>query len=103
MSPVPSAPGPNPSLVNVAGESGTTASFDTVDRIRFARRLQPPYNYSVSEAVPNVDVQDLQIVDAESPTEIYTLSLLDAHPIAEPVLWSEHDPVDVALAQVSGA
>src|SRR5436309_2329210 len=60
-------PGSNVSLVNVAGDSDSTATFDTVDRIRFARRLQPPYNYSVTEAIPNVDIQDLQSAGTDYP------------------------------------
>src|SRR5207237_639177 len=60
-------PSPNPSLVNVAGDSGSLATFDTIDRIRFAKRLAPPYNYSVTEAIPNVDVQDLQNAGTDYP------------------------------------
>ena len=67
MTSVPAPPGSNVSLVNVAGDSDSTATFDTVDRIRFARRLQPPYNYSVTEAIPNVDVQDLQSAGTDYP------------------------------------
>jgi transglutaminase-like putative cysteine protease len=52
--------GPQPALVNVAGDNAATATFDTVDKIVFARRLQAPYSYTVTEAIPNVDVQDLQ-------------------------------------------
>ena len=67
MTSVPAPPGSNVSLVNVAGDSDSTATFDTVDRIRFARRLQPPYNYSVTEAIPNVDIQDLQSAGTDYP------------------------------------
>ena len=67
MTSVPAPPGPNPSLVNVAGDSGSLATFDTIDRIRFAKRLAPPYNYSVTEAIPNVDVQDLQNAGTDYP------------------------------------
>src|SRR6202165_1642928 len=59
--------GPNPALVNVIGDSAPTASFDTVDKIVFAKRLQAPYTYSVTEAIPNVDVQDLQAAGTDYP------------------------------------
>src|SRR2546425_8410182 len=52
--------GPLPALVNVAGDNAVTATFDTVDKILFARRLQPPYTYSVTSAIANVDVQGPQ-------------------------------------------
>ena len=60
-------PGPIPALVNVAGDNSQTASFDTVDKVHFAKRLQAPYNYSVTEAIPNVDVQDLQAAGTDYP------------------------------------
>jgi transglutaminase-like putative cysteine protease len=59
--------GPNPALVNVIGDSTPTASFDTVDKIVFAKRLQAPYTYTVTEAIPNVDVQDLQAAGTDYP------------------------------------
>lgn len=59
--------GPQPALVNVAGDNAPTASFDTVDKIVFAKRLQAPYTYTVTSAVPNVDVQDLQAAGADYP------------------------------------
>jgi transglutaminase-like putative cysteine protease len=58
---------PGPALVNVAGDNLPTASFDTVDKIQFAKRLQAPYTYTVTEAVPNVDVQDLQAAGSDYP------------------------------------
>jgi transglutaminase-like putative cysteine protease len=58
-----------PALVNVAGDP-TTASFDTVDKILFAKRLQPPYTYSVTEAIPSVDVQHLQSAGTDYPVWI---------------------------------
>ena len=65
--PAPAA-GPVPSLVNVAGDKTETAYFDTVDRIRLARQLQPPYSYAVTEAIPNVDVADLQTAGTKYPS-----------------------------------
>jgi transglutaminase-like putative cysteine protease len=59
--------GPIPSLINVPGDSSATANFDTIDHIRFARRLPAPYSYSVIEAVPNVDVADLQAAGTNYP------------------------------------
>jgi transglutaminase-like putative cysteine protease len=59
--------GPLPALVNVAGDNAVTATFDTVDKILFARRLQPPYSYSVTSAIANVDVQDLQTAGTDYP------------------------------------
>jgi len=60
-------PGPIPALVNVAGDSTAPARFDTVDHIHFVRRLQQPYTYSVTEAVPNVDIADLQSAGTDYP------------------------------------
>ena len=56
-----------PALVNVTGDNLPMASFDTVDKIQFAKRLQAPYTYTVTEAVPNVDVQDLQAAGTDYP------------------------------------
>lgn len=61
-------PGPIPSLVNVPGDNTETASFDTIDRIRLARSLQPGYSYTVSEAIPNVDVADLESAGTNYPS-----------------------------------
>jgi hypothetical protein len=64
-----STPGSNstPALVNVPGDSTATATFDTVDHIGLAKRLQAPYTYTVTEAIPNVDVQDLQAAGTDYP------------------------------------
>jgi len=97
MTSVPAPPGPNPSLVNVAGDSG--ASFDTIDRIRFAKRLQPPYNYSVSEAVPNVDVQDLQSAGTEYPAWLAPYARLYEDGRVAPGYSTTRDPEIEALAQ----
>ena len=68
MTSVPTADeGPVPAPVNVIDSSEPTASFDTVDRLRFARRLQPPYSYSLTEAIPNVDVADLRSDSTDYP------------------------------------
>jgi transglutaminase-like putative cysteine protease len=65
--PAPQA-GPIPALVNVAGDStGSIATFDTIDRVRFARRLTPVYAYSLTEAIPNVVVTDLRNAGTEYP------------------------------------
>jgi len=56
-----------PALVNVPGDNTSIATFDTVDQILFTKRLQPPYNYTVTEAIPNVDVQDLQTAGTDYP------------------------------------
>ena len=60
-------PGPSPALVNVSGDATGPATFDTVDRIRLAKRLQPPYTYAVTEAIPNVDVADLRSAGTDYP------------------------------------
>ena len=59
--------GPEPALVNVIGDRLPTATFDTVDKILFARRLQAGYSYTVTEAIPNVDIQDLQGAGTDYP------------------------------------
>jgi transglutaminase-like putative cysteine protease len=56
-----------PALVNVPGDATPAANFDTVDKIVFAKRPSPPYNFSVTEAIPNVDVQDLQTAGTGYP------------------------------------
>jgi transglutaminase-like putative cysteine protease len=60
-------PGPVPTLVNVIGDSSLPSKFDTIDHIHFIRRLQQPYTYSVAEAIPNVDVADLQKAGTDYP------------------------------------
>ena len=67
MSSVPAPPGTIPALVNVTGDPSQTASFDTVDKVHLAKRLQAPYNITVTEAIPNVDVQDLQAAGTDYP------------------------------------
>ena len=68
MTSVPApVPGPIPALVNVAGDNSVTATFDTVDRIGFAKRLQAPYSYSVTEAIPNAVVVELQTAGTDYP------------------------------------
>jgi transglutaminase-like putative cysteine protease len=56
-----------PALVNVPGDSTPTASFDTVDRITFAKSMPTNFSYSVTEAIPNVDVQDLETAGTDYP------------------------------------
>jgi transglutaminase-like putative cysteine protease len=58
--------GAGTALVNIAGDS-TVATFDTIDRVRFARRLTPAYTYSLTEAIPNVVVTDLRNAGTEYP------------------------------------
>ena len=99
MTSVPAPPGPNPSLVNVTGDSGFTASFDTVDRTRFAKRLQPPYNYSVSEAIPNVDVQDLRSAGTDYPVWLAPYARLYQDGRTAPGYSTRRDPEIAALAQ----
>lgn len=59
--------GQEPALVNVIGDRLPTATFDTVDKILFARRLQAGYSYTVTEAIPNVDIQDLEAAGTDYP------------------------------------
>ena len=60
-------PGPIPALVNVAGDPSAPQSFDTIDHIHLIRHLQPAYSYSVTEAIPNVDVADLRNAGTDYP------------------------------------
>ena len=69
-------PGSNPALVNVAGDPSGIASFDTIDHIHFIRRLQPPYSYTVTEAIPNVDVADLQRAGTDYPAWVQPYTTL---------------------------
>jgi transglutaminase-like putative cysteine protease len=59
MTSLPAPGGTTPAIVNVAGDPVITP-FDTVDQIHMVRSLAAPYTYSVTEAIPNVDVADLQ-------------------------------------------
>ena len=95
--PAPAA-GPIPALVNVQGDA-EIANFDTVDRVRFARQLQPPYGYSTTEAIPNVDVADLQSAGTDYPAWLAPyMTLYDRDQIA--VGYSTSRDQDItALAQ----
>ena len=59
--------GPVPALVNVSGDRTAPVTFDTIDRVHFVRRLQQPYSYAITEAIPNVDVADLQSAPTDYP------------------------------------
>jgi transglutaminase-like putative cysteine protease len=59
--------GPTPALVNVAGDNTTPSPFDTIDQIRMVKSVAAPYSYSVTEAVPNVDVADLRKAGTDYP------------------------------------
>src|SRR6202165_2843196 len=87
----------SPALVNVAGDSTATATFDTVDKIGFAKRLQAGSTYSVTTAIPNVDVQALQSAGTDYPAWLapYT-TLYQNGGIAQ---TSGRDPEIAALAQ----
>jgi hypothetical protein len=64
----PSPPGPNPPLVNVAGDNQPIASFDTVDKVLFAHQPQgSSFTYTVTEALPDVDVADLETAGSDYP------------------------------------
>jgi transglutaminase-like putative cysteine protease len=89
--------GPLPALVNVAGDNIPTASFDTVDKIVFAKRLQPPYTYSVTEAIPNVDVQDLQAAGTDYPAWIAPYTTVYEN--GRVALGTGRDPEIAALAR----
>jgi hypothetical protein len=114
MTSVPAAePGPSPAPVNVAGR---TAPFDTVDIIGFARRLSAPYTYTVTEAIPKVDVADLQADSTNYPawlapyTTLYyggrthpgysTFRDADILTLAQSIVQTDHatNPYDVAKA-----
>ena len=66
-----SQPAPNggltPALVNVAGDRTRTAPFDTIDSVHMVRSVNPPYTFTVTEAVPNADVLDLQSAGTDYP------------------------------------
>jgi transglutaminase-like putative cysteine protease len=98
MTSVPApALGSVPALVNVAGDKTATASFDTVDRIRIARRLQPPYNYSITEAIPNVDVADLQAAGTDYPSWLAPYILL----YQPQRLDAAHEPQDAKISALA--
>jgi transglutaminase-like putative cysteine protease len=98
-----SVPAPNggstPALVNVSGDSTGTAAFDTVDRIRLAKRPQPPYTYTVTEAVPNVDVADLRSAGTDYPSWLAPYTTLYEYGRIFPGYSTAGDAQIAALAQ----
>jgi transglutaminase-like putative cysteine protease len=91
--------GPLPALVNEPGDNTSIASFDTVDRIIFAKRPQQPYNYSVTSAIPNVDVQDLQTAGTDYPAWLAPYRSLYYHNRINGVASNANDARIAALAQ----
>jgi hypothetical protein len=70
MTSAPAPPGLVPALVNVAGDNLSPSTFDTVDRIRLANRVRVPYTFSVTEAIPNAAVNELQGAGTNYPAWI---------------------------------
>jgi len=67
MTAEPTLPGPVPALVNVTGDNLNPSSFDTVDQIHLSNRVRAPYSFSVTEAVPNAAVTELQGAGTDYP------------------------------------
>lgn len=67
MTSVPAPPGANPALVNVQGDNQPTASFDSIDKVQLVKQSSSPVTYSVTEALPDVDVTDLQNAGTDYP------------------------------------
>ncbi|HEV2013714.1 MAG TPA: transglutaminaseTgpA domain-containing protein [Candidatus Dormibacteraeota bacterium] len=100
MTSVPApVPGPIPGLVNVSGDSTGTASFDTVDQIRLVKRLQPPYTYTVTEAIPNVDVADLKTAGTDYPAWLAPYTTLYEGGLTAQGYSTARDAEIAALAQ----
>ena len=60
-------PGLVPALVNVTGDNVNPSTFDTIDQIHFANQVRAPYTFSVTEAVPNAAVDELQSAGTNYP------------------------------------
>src|ERR1700682_1542876 len=60
-------PGLVPALVNVTGDNVNPSTFDTVDSVKFAKLMRAPYTFSVTEAVPNAAVDELQSAGTSYP------------------------------------
>jgi len=89
-------PGASPTPVNVG--SGTPATFDTVDKIVFTRRLSAPYSYTVAEVIPNVDVADLEADSTTYPAWLAPYTTLYYRP-PHPGYSTFRDADILALAQ----
>src|SRR6202158_3930029 len=63
-------PGAVPALVNVTGDNVNPSTFDTVDSVKFANQMRAPYTFSVTEAVPNAAVDELQSAGTNYPAWI---------------------------------
>ena len=63
-------PGRVPALVNVTGDNVNPSTFDTIDSAKFAKQMRAPYTFSVTEAVPNAAVDELQSAGTNYPAWI---------------------------------
>jgi transglutaminase-like putative cysteine protease len=60
-------PGLVPALVNVTGDNVNPSTFDTIDQIHLANQVRAPYTFTVTEAVPNAAVDELQSAGTNYP------------------------------------
>jgi transglutaminase-like putative cysteine protease len=60
-------PGLVPALVNVTGDNVNPSTFDTIDQIHLANQVRAPYTFSVTEAVPNAAVDELESAGTNYP------------------------------------
>jgi transglutaminase-like putative cysteine protease len=70
MTSQPTSPGPSPALVNVAGDSLSLSTFDTVDQIHLTNRVRAPFTFSVTEAITNAAVNELRGAGTDYPAWI---------------------------------
>ncbi len=92
-------PGPGPSLVNVPGDQTPTAPFDTIDRVQITRSSLPtPYSFTVTEEVPEVDVQDLQAAGTDYPSWLAPYTTLYYNQRTAPGYSTGRDAEIAALA-----
>lgn len=99
MTAVPADGGPAPALINVAGDSTPPSPFDTVDSVHFARQLQAPYTYNVTEAIPNVDIADLRSAGTDYPSWLAPYTTLYANGRIAPGFSTGRDAEIAALAK----
>jgi transglutaminase-like putative cysteine protease len=70
MTSQPTNPGTSPALVNVAGDSLSLSTFDTVDQIHLTNRVRAPFTFSVTEAITNAAVNELRGAGTDYPAWI---------------------------------
>ena len=100
MTSEPALPGAVPTLVNVTGDSVSPSPFDTVDKIHLANRVRAPYTFSVTEAIPNAAVTELEGAGTNYPAWLAPYIALYADGVARNKGYPNPQDAEIAaLAQ----